>query len=591
MLGTRLHSGSDSLERAVVGFAGLLLPGSDTNLESALESLLFATSADAAMIDRLEYDPIRGPMLIAQAQARRPGVPHTWVEFEFDESLEQFEAFSAGRIWVVPDAHAPGAPDRDAYLALDPPIRSELCIPILVDGFPVGQLSFLFADQPHDWADEEIAALSTARDIIQTVWARESSAQRLEAAATARLHSFRVTDALLACSQALLLGSGEEAVERALGEVLTASGATVVYLDENFDDPEHGPMMKTLFSAVLPSVPPEMFGWFDHAYPWSALPDSRARLAAGEVVVVESRSGMSPGDSPFYRHHEYVQSKIAAPVFVEGEWRATVGLLDLETRHWMPEHRRLVEAVATMFGAYWTREASEFRLRQALTSRDEFVASVSHELRTPLAAVVGFASELRDAYDEFDDETRSDLIRLIARQAGDVSFLVDDLLVAARSQQARLSLVPSVLDISSELAATLVGLPPEYVTDVVAECLGPVSAWADGRRVRQILRNLVLNARKYGGPRCVVRYWQDEAGAAIEVRDDGSGIPVAVQATMFEAYASGGRDGAALPSMGLGLTVSRQLAERMSGSLTYHFDGWSVFRLVLPAPWSIEVVE
>jgi signal transduction histidine kinase len=591
MPGTRLHSGSESLERAVVGFAGLLVPGSEAKLEEALESLLYATSADAAMVDRLEYDPLRGPMLIAQAQARRPGVPHTWVEFKFDESLAQFEAFSAGRIWVVPDAYAPGSPDREAYLVLDPPIRSELCIPILVDGVPVGQLSFLFADEPHAWSEEEIAALSTARDIIQTVWARESSAERLEAAATARQHSFRVTDALLACSQALLLGSGEEAVERALGEVLAASGATVVYLDENFEDAELGPMMKTRFSAMLPSVPRQMFDWFDPAYPWSALPDSWARLSAGEVVIVESRLDLSPGDSPFYLTHDFVQSKIAAPVFVEGEWRATVGLLDTDARHWLPEHRRLVEAVAAMFGAYWTREAAELRLRQALTSRDEFVASVSHELRTPLAAVVGFASELRDAYDEFDDETRSDLIRLIARQAGDVSFLVDDLLVAARSQQARLSLVPSVLDIESELAATLVGLPPEYATGVTSECLGPVSAWADGRRVRQIIRNLVLNARKYGGPSCVVRFWQAEEGATIEVRDDGSGIPVAVQGSMFEAYASGGRDGAALPSMGLGLTVSRQLAERMGGSLIYHFDGWSVFRLVLPAPWSIEVVE
>jgi signal transduction histidine kinase len=591
MPGTVLQTSSESLERAVIGFARLLLPGSSDHLEPALEALLSATSADAAMIDRLEFDPVRGPMLIAQAQARRPGVPHVWVEFVLDESLEQYQAFSAGRLWVVGDSHAADAPDRAAYLVLDPPIRSEICIPILIDGAPVGQLSFLFASQPHDWTSEEIAALSTATDIIQTVWARESNAARLEAAATARIHSFRVTDALFACSQALLLGSGEEAVERALAEVLTASGAGVVYLDENFEDPDRGAMMRTRFSALRPSVPAETFEWFEKAYPWSELPDTRDRLAGGQLVVFESRSEMSPADSPFYADHHFIEAKIAAPIFVQGVWRATVGLLDTNPRVWMPEHRRLVEAVAAMFGAYWTREAAELTLRSALTSRDEFVASVSHELRTPLAAVVGFASELRDAYEEFDDDTRADLIRLIARQAGDVSFLVDDLLVAARSQQARLSFVPSVLDVESELSGTLAGLPPEYASGVLFEFDGPVSAFADGRRFRQIIRNLVLNARKYGGPRCVVRFWQDDHSATIEVRDDGSGVPLSIRSSMFEAYSSGGNAGGALPSMGLGLTVSRQLAERMNGTLTYHFDGWSVFRLVLPVPWSVEVVE
>jgi signal transduction histidine kinase len=570
-----------SLERAVLGFARVLIPGSD--VENALASLLVATAADVVMIDRLVFGPAGNARLVTEVQARRDGIDHVWVDFDLDDSLEQYRSFMAGELWVVHDSNAEDAPDRDAYARLDPPIRSELCIPVLADGVPVGQISFVFGDRPHRWSEDEIATLATAATIVQALWTQRSNAERLEAASTARGHSSRVTQALLACSQALLLESGEAALERALAEMLDATGAVIVYLDENVDHPELGWAMRTRYSVAIPAVPEGMFGWLGQAWPWAATPEAHDRLASGGIVAVESRSQLGERDSVFYREFEVVQAKIAAPIFVEGEWHSTVGLLDIRPRAWLPEHHLLVETVAAMFGAYWTRLEHERRMEEALAARDEFVASASHELRTPLAAVVGFASELRDRYEDIDEALRIDLIGVIARQAGDLSFLIDDLLVAARAQGSPLRMAPAVVDLGAEVVMAVAGMPPEYGVDLRLEAPAEVRAWADGRRLRQIIRNLVLNARKHGGPHCVVRLLHLAGTAVLEVADDGPEVPEEIRPTMFEAYSSGGESAAGPASLGLGLSVSRRLAELMGGRLEYRFDGWSVFALTLPA--------
>ncbi len=577
--------GRARLERAVTSLASLLIPGSDADLDPALHELLQSTSADAVVLDRVDFDLVRGAVLVPVAQARRDSVPHEWVEFVMEPDLLQYSSLMAGEMWVVCDSAAPDAPDREKFLGLDPPIRAELAVPLFSGTVPVGMLSLVYATDPHEWADSEKEALATVAAIIEVIWSRRDGvADRLS---TDQPRSFMVTEALVACSQALLLESDSESVDRALRAVLAASEAAAAYIDENIDDPAEGWSMCTKHSAISERMNHSELSGFFGQQPWSSMQDEWETLSAGETHLRD----LSTAHPIIGYAWDGIQAEIAVPIMVDGEWKFTVGMIDVVPRLWNREQVRLVETVAAMFGAYWTRESVESKLRQTLLSRDEFVASVSHELRTPLAAVVGFASELRDAFNDFDDETRVDLIRLIARQAGDVSYLVDDLLVAARSQQASLSLLPEMVDLSAEVKSTLAGLPPEYATDVIIEIDGTISAWADGRRVRQIIRNLVLNARKYGGPECVVRIRGEADAAIIEVRDDGPGVPVSTRDAMFEAYSTGANSGGSLPSMGLGLTVSRQLVERMGGSISYRFDGKSVFQIRLPSRWSAEIVE
>ncbi|MDK1039464.1 MAG: ATP-binding protein, partial [Actinomycetota bacterium] len=95
-------------------------------------------------------------------------------------------------------------------------------------------------------------------------------------------------------------------------------------------------------------------------------------------------------------------------------------------------------------------------------------------------------------------------------------------------------------------------------------------------------RNLITNAFRYGGPNIEVVTAAEQGLIAVEVIDDGGGIPTEDQDRIFIAYERAHHTAGQPGSVGVGLTISRTLAELMGGSLTYRFDGRSVFRLELP---------
>jgi len=221
------------------------------------------------------------------------------------------------------------------------------------------------------------------------------------------------------------------------------------------------------------------------------------------------------------------------------------------------------------------------RLEQSLKSKDELIATVSHELRTPLTTVVGLSTELSDSYDEFTPDEAQDLLKMIANQSLEVATIVEDLLVAARAESGTLKVSMAPVDLHLEAKNTLRGLDIEQEVDCHTVGVVP-TVYADSGRVRQIVRNLLVNARRYGtGPiRVVVRDTGDEV--LVEVRDHGDPIPNDEVDRVFERYYRARQTPGVTASVGLGLTVSRELARLMGGDLTYHHDGESVFTLSLP---------
>jgi signal transduction histidine kinase len=212
-------------------------------------------------------------------------------------------------------------------------------------------------------------------------------------------------------------------------------------------------------------------------------------------------------------------------------------------------------------------------MSEVVRAKDEFIANVSHELRTPLTAVIGLTSEL--AGGGLPEPEMSEMLQLVASQAAEMSNIVDDLLVAARAEVGTVSLEIQPVDLLTELRATLEGLGMQAGLPSAT----PPVVLADPRRVRQILRNLLTNAQRYGGPDRRVTSGAHGGSAWLAVCDNGPAIPDEQVVRMFEPYAtSGGRE-----SVGLGLAVARQLAELMGGKLAYERRaGESVFRLELP---------
>lgn len=243
-------------------------------------------------------------------------------------------------------------------------------------------------------------------------------------------------------------------------------------------------------------------------------------------------------------------------------------------------------AVAAVLSILTLRSQSRSRqlheLQTLHAAKDEFIASVSHELRTPLSAVVGLAAELRDHLAAFAPAEVEELVALVAEQSQEVSLIVEDLLVSARLDDQNLTMVPAPVELRRQVESAVVPFRGALATG--CEVIGEATAYADGGRVRQIVRNLIGNAVRHGGDRVVVRIESGEETVKVVVKDNGPGLPAEEWESIFEAYHRA-RDVPGLPqSVGLGLTVARKLARQMSGDLSYRYaDGWSRFELILPA--------
>ena len=230
----------------------------------------------------------------------------------------------------------------------------------------------------------------------------------------------------------------------------------------------------------------------------------------------------------------------------------------------------------------------ERELHGLLNTKDQLVAAISHEIRTPLTAVVGIAEELRDPRSANDEAERGELLGIIAEQSLEVSRIVEDLLVVARSDAGNLVVDPQPIKLGEEALKVMETIGP----DIPIEIESNTTVVADPQRVRQILRNLVSNAQRYGGPNIRVVVGQEGTRSIVEVRDNGDSLPPARRAVVFEPYGRSDKGENAVVSVGLGLTVSRRLARHMGGDLTYDHDGHeAIFALTLAtAPQPVPAV-
>jgi signal transduction histidine kinase len=227
-----------------------------------------------------------------------------------------------------------------------------------------------------------------------------------------------------------------------------------------------------------------------------------------------------------------------------------------------------------------TRHRVRF-LEHVISEKDRFIGTVSHELRTPLSAIVGFAQLLSSSESELSDSDKREYNSHILTQGNEVTAIVDDLLVAARAEIGQLTMVevPVNLGAQAHQVVEILPLPP----DTPVQYDHDVQALGDPVRVRQILRNLLTNALRYGGSDIRVEVEDSHDMAVLRVVDDGNPISEEDRDRLFEPYTTleGGRP--VTGSIGLGLSVSRQLARLMDGDLQYISDsGQSVFELTLP---------
>ncbi len=262
-----------------------------------------------------------------------------------------------------------------------------------------------------------------------------------------------------------------------------------------------------------------------------------------------------------------------APTHLDVRWRAP--LVDGQ-----PDYANVLVAISDVTSLRET----ELRLEELLRSKDRFLASVAHELRTPLTAVVGFAQEIQSR--SHDQAEQDEFIDLIAFHGNEMSHLIEDLLVLARVDIGEVKIAAHSTDLELCVQQTLKLLPGRHPK---VESDGIIEAFADPTRVRQILRNLVTNAVRYGGSDVVVSLRNEGSTAVVEVSDDGTAIPAWEARKMFEPYERTNISPTLPGSIGLGLTVSRSLARLQGGELVFERIGnRNVFQLTLPVPTDVD---
>ena len=228
-------------------------------------------------------------------------------------------------------------------------------------------------------------------------------------------------------------------------------------------------------------------------------------------------------------------------------------------------------------------------LERAMTARSRFYASMSHELRTPINAVLGYSTLLlENIYGPLNEKQREGIERT-HKAAKHLLELVNDVLDLSKIEAGKIDLrlqpvsFPSLIE---DLFVTVRPLADQYGSSLKIEHTGEsVKIVSDPRRVRQILLNLLSNAIKFGKakPIRVALTRRDDNGIIVEVIDEGEGIAPDDQERIFQEFVQLGKT-QLTEGTGLGLPISRRLAELLKGSLTLHSElgRGSTFRLSLP---------
>lgn len=261
---------------------------------------------------------------------------------------------------------------------------------------------------------------------------------------------------------------------------------------------------------------------------------------------------------------------------------------------WLLSVVALTLGVGIVRRARWERYREHLALveiKEALDARDRFMRNMSHELRTPLQSIMGFTSIMLGGMAGPITEEQQRQLAMVDASSKRLLALVDDVLDLGKMREHGVR-VHAGRFTSSEVTAALVEAMRPLSERKSLECRlaqegGPIDLETDRAMVERILLNLLSNAIKYtdaGFVRLRVEPDGDDH-IVFEVADSGRGIPAAeLDRVMEDFHQVLEPDGAKPVGTGLGLPISRRMAEALGGDLTVTsvLGEGSTFRLRIP---------
>jgi len=231
------------------------------------------------------------------------------------------------------------------------------------------------------------------------------------------------------------------------------------------------------------------------------------------------------------------------------------------------------------------------QLRDATAMKSRFLAYMSHEFRTPINSIRSIARLLADHVDGPLNPEQARQVSFIQSTASEFSDMVDDLLDLAKIEAGRVDISPAWFEMLDLFQALRGMFKPVLTNPEVSlyfdEPDGIPPLYTDDRKLSQILRNFISNALKFtprGEVRVSVTNLEGEH-VRFAVADTGIGIAPEFHASVFEDYTQIGSSlQKRLRGTGLGLALSRQLAELLGGTVALESTPGvgSVFSLTLP---------
>ena len=597
---------SEARHAFLVRLADALRSLTDTALIQAATSRLLGAYLD---VNRALYAEIEGEIGDEQATIRRQYVrgvapfPERASVRAFGERLS--DRLRRGETIVVTDVLDDpdyGAAERAAWLAMQ--VRASMVVGLVKNGRFVAAVTVQHA-RPRDWSATEIALV---QETAERTW---EAAERAKAeAARDRLladeHRARERAEAL---QALAAELARAATPAEVADAVIARGKAATAT-------QFGMLMlldadgSTFTIAAAPGAPARL------ADSWRRFPN------AGEIPAAVAARTAQPCYSRTRAEYEArgpgldviaeqfgLGAEAALPLVVDGRVVGVLAFEFSEPHDFGPEEDAHLRALADLCGPALERarlseaerarvvaEAARAEAEASNRAKEDLLAVVSHELRAPLAPMRALAQALKRA-DVPASEVRdmaSEIDRLIVYEAR----LIDDLLDFQRASRGMLTLQRERCDVHEIARRTLRVVDPlrrakrmPLAEDFAAS--DPV-AWAEPIRIQQIIYNLLSNAVKFSpwNTHIVVRTWNPTPDSIeLNVVDEGEGIDPELLARLFNPFTQAMRHRSRNSGLGLGLALSRHLAELHGGTLSSSSDGrgrGATFTLRLPTAHAVQ---
>lgn len=228
------------------------------------------------------------------------------------------------------------------------------------------------------------------------------------------------------------------------------------------------------------------------------------------------------------------------------------------------------------------------RLERLERVRQEFLSNVSHELRTPLTAIIAYVETLEEGALE-DAENNRRFLSVIRRNATRMHNLIDDILELSAIEAGMVSVEPQSVRLHSiveEVTTALASRAEQRRVKLFNEVAPDTTVYADGRRLEQMLANLIDNAIKFNREGGAVRITHESKERdRISITDTGDGIPAEHIERIFERFYRVDRARSReMGGTGLGLAIVKHLARAHGGEVTAHstISEGATFTIELP---------